>query len=72
MFGSEQIERGEIIIGFNILVHYNLVHDNEFRKKKKNVTQKELERIMIRLKTRILSLVVTIIQVLTRTRYIIL
>lgn len=72
MFGSEQIERGEIIIGFNILVHYNLVHDNEFRKKKKNVTQKELERIMIQLKTRILSLVVTIIQVLTRTRYIIL
>lgn len=71
MFGSE-IERGEIIIGFNILVHYNLVHDNEFRKKKKNVTQKELERIMIQLKTRILSLVVTIIQVLTRTRYIIL
>lgn len=43
-----------------------------FEKKKKNVTQKELERIMIRLKTRILSLVVTIIQVLTRTRYIIL
>lgn len=72
MFGSEQIERGEIIIGFNILVHYNLVHDNEFRKKKKNVTQKELKRIMIQLKTRILSLVVTIIQVLTRTRYIIL
>lgn len=71
MFGSEQIERGEIIIGFNILVHYNLVHDNEFRKKK-NVTQKELKRIMIQLKTRILSLVVTIIQVLTRTRYIIL
>lgn len=72
MFGSEQIERGEIIIGFNILVHYNLVHDNEFRKKKKNVTQKELKRIMIQLKTRILSLVVTIIQVLTRIRYIIL
>lgn len=40
--------------------------------KKKNVTQKELKRIMIQLKTRILSLVVTIIQVLTRTRYIIL
>lgn len=71
MFGSEQIERGEIIIGFNILIHYNLVHDNEFRKKK-NVIQKELKRIMIQLKTRILSLVVTIIQVLTRTRYIIL
>lgn len=40
--------------------------------KKKNVSQKELKRIMIQLKTRILSLVVTIIQVLTRTRYIIL
>lgn len=52
-----------IIISFTI---------TNFEKKKKNVTQKELKRIMIQLKTRILSLVVTIIQVLTRTRYIIL
>lgn len=44
MFGSEQIERGEIIIGFNILVHYNLVHDNEFRKKKKKCNTERIRK----------------------------